>query len=140
MLMIRVLAAVASIALSVYALADCVQTDARAVRHLPRWAWIVLIVLVPWVGPLTWLVTGHDRSLGLPARGAAARPPRPGPLAPDEDPEFLARLGEQIRRERREREHRGTGADGPAGGHGTAGEPESGDGDAAGGRGQVSPE
>lgn len=103
----RALLALASIALTVYALADCIQ--AERVRGIPRWAWIVLIVLVPWVGPLTWLLIGKDRESGFPRAGGAA-PRRPGPVAPDEDPEFLRRLDEQIRRERRERE-RGTGSD-----------------------------
>lgn len=95
--MLRAVLAIASIALSVYALADCIQTPEDRVRGIPRWAWILLIVLIPWVGPLTWLLTGKG-----PARRPAARP-----LAPDEDPEFLRRLDEDIRRERRRRERGG---------------------------------
>lgn len=101
--MARVIPVVLSIALTVFALADCIQTDEDRVRGIPRWAWIVLIVLVPWVGPLTWLLAGKDRGRG----GFGAPNPRPvrrsGPLAPDEDPEFLRKLDEDIRRERRER-------------------------------------
>lgn len=101
----RALLAVASIALTVYALADCVQTDDARLRGLPKWAWILLVVLVPWVGPITWLLIGKDRSAGW-GGGAGDGARRPGPLAPDEDPEFLRGLDEQIRRERRERERR----------------------------------
>lgn len=101
----RALLAVASIALTVYALADCIQTDDSRLRGLPRWAWILLVVLVPWAGPITWLLIGKDRSPDWGGgSGGGAR--RPGPLAPDEDPEFLRGLDEQIRRERRERERR----------------------------------
>lgn len=108
----RALLAIASIALTVFALADCIQTEGSQVRGIPKWAWIILIVLIPWAGPITWLLVGKDRELG---RGAPAgyggmrgrpTPGRTGPLAPDEDPEFLRRLDEQIRRERREREQR----------------------------------
>lgn len=100
--MLRAIIAVVSVALTIYALADCLQTEDRAVRGLPRWAWVVLIVLLPWVGPLTWLLAGHDRN-----GGSGGRPPRrSGPLAPDEDPEFLRRLDDDIRRERRERMRR----------------------------------
>lgn len=101
----RALLAVASIALTVYALADCIQTDDARLRGLPKWAWILLVVLIPWVGPITWLLIGKDRSAGW-GGGAGGGARRPGPLAPDEDPEFLRGLDEQIRRERRERERR----------------------------------
>ncbi len=102
----RVIPIVLSIALMVFALADCTQTPDNRVRGIPKWAWIVLIVLIPWVGALTWLLVGKDRGRG----GFGNASPRPvrrsGPLAPDEDPEFLRKLDEDIRRERRERQRR----------------------------------
>lgn len=108
--MARGILAVLSIALTVFALADCVQTQDDKVRGVPKWAWIVLIVLIPWVGPLTWLFVGKERSWGRGSSGSPG-PRRDGPLAPDEDPEFLRKLDEDIRRERRERRERGEGAD-----------------------------
>lgn len=87
--------------LAVYALVDCIQTDDEKVRHLPKWAWIVLIVLIGVVGPITWLIAGRQRGQG---RGRAGlRPSSPGPLAPDDDPEFLSRLEDEARRKRREK-------------------------------------
>ena len=106
--MARGIMAVLSIALTVFALADCVQTQDDKVRGVPKWAWIVLIVLIPWVGPLTWLFVGKERSWGRGSSGSPG-PRRDGPLAPDEDPEFLRKLDEDIRRERRERRERGEG-------------------------------
>ena len=108
--MARGILAVLSIALTVFALADCVQTQDDKVRGVPKWAWIVLIVLIPWVGPLTWLFVGKERSWGRGCSGSPG-PRRDGPLAPDEDPEFLRKLDEDIRRERRERRERGEGPD-----------------------------
>ena len=67
--MLRALAAVVSLGLTIFALADCIQTEDRVVRGIPRWAWIVLIVLIPLAGPLTWLLVGKDRSGGEPRRG-----------------------------------------------------------------------
>ncbi|MCT1776783.1 PLD nuclease N-terminal domain-containing protein [Brachybacterium sp. p3-SID957] len=102
--MLRAIPAILSIALAIFALADCVQTQDDEVRGLPKWAWIVLIVLIPWVGPITWLLVGKDRTDGTgrgPGRGG---PRRSGPIAPDEDPDFLRKLDEDIRRERREKE------------------------------------
>lgn len=119
--MARGILAVLSIALTVFALADCVQTQDDKVRGVPKWAWIVLIVLIPWVGPLTWLFVGKERSWGRGSSGSPG-PRRDGPLAPDEDPDFLRKLDEDIRRERRERRERGEGP-------GDSGEPDDGPGD-----------
>lgn len=115
--MLRALIPIASVAVTIFALADCIQTKDDKVRGIPKWAWIVLVVLIPWVGPITWLVVGKDRSQGNGGpRGG--RPQRQGPLAPDEDPEFLRKLDEDIRRERlakeqEEREDQASGEDSP---------------------------
>jgi hypothetical protein len=84
------------ILLAIYALVDCIQTDEGQVRGLPKLGWIALIVLVAVVGPVAWLIAGRPRTGGsriaLPGtRGPASQPPRT--LAPDDDPEFLGRLG-----------------------------------------------
>jgi len=85
------------ILLAIYALIDCIQTDESQVRGLPKFGWIALIVLVAIVGPVAWLVAGRARTGGsrLPLPGGRARgaAERPRPLAPDDDPEFLGRLG-----------------------------------------------
>ncbi|PWH07749.1 hypothetical protein DEO23_03815 [Brachybacterium endophyticum] len=117
--MLKAVLAIASIALTVYALADCIQSEDARMRGLPKWAWIVLIVLLPWVGPLTWLLAGRDRRDGGrspfdargtgPGQGGRGRPDRSGPRAPDDDPDFLRKLDEDIRRERREQGRRGQG-------------------------------
>ncbi|MGQ4527003.1 PLD nuclease N-terminal domain-containing protein [Dermabacteraceae bacterium P9123] len=108
----RVLLAVSYVALLVFAVADCILTPQEEVRGIPKPLWIMLIVLVPWAGPLVWLIVGHERGnkrvrkemtdkLGdVLQRGAK----KPRPTAPDEDPEFLRRLDEQARKRKRERE------------------------------------
>ena len=84
------------ILLAIYALIDCIQTDESEIRGLPKIGWIVLIVLVGIVGPVAWLIAGRARTGGsrltLPgSRSPSSQPPRT--LAPDDDPEFLGRLG-----------------------------------------------
>lgn len=72
--MIRVLPALLELALLVFCLVDCVQSDRDRVRGLPKAVWIVLILLVPVVGPLVWLLAGRPRRpAGEPVTG-----PRPG--------------------------------------------------------------
>jgi hypothetical protein len=95
--MIRYLPLVLSLVLTIYALIDCFQVDEREVRSAPKWAWVLLILLVPVVGPIVYLVVGRPyaqrRSTPPPAApGRTPAAPRRTPLAPDEDPEFLASL------------------------------------------------
>ena len=51
---------------------------------MPRWLWVVAIILVPGVGALAWLLFGRPTK-------AAGRSPKP-PKAPDDDPDFLRKL------------------------------------------------
>jgi hypothetical protein len=84
------------ILLAIYALIDCIQTDESEIRGLPKIGWIVLIVLVGIVGPVAWLIAGRARTgrsrLSLPGSRDSSSPPT-RTLAPDDDPEFLGRLG-----------------------------------------------
>jgi hypothetical protein len=105
--MLRVLPAVIEIGLLLYCLIDCIQAPDGTVRNLPKWGWIVLIVLVPWIGPVAYLIAGRPRREGATS-GAPWSPPgrpdgrasRPGPRAPrgpDDDPDFLRDLNRQRR-------------------------------------------
>lgn len=85
--MARLILVLALVALTVYALVDCVQTDERRVRTLPKAGWIALILLVVGIGPVAWLLAGRPRS--LPPRGHAG-PARP--RGPEDDPDFLRNL------------------------------------------------
>ncbi|MDQ1617524.1 MAG: hypothetical protein QOE19_93 [Actinomycetota bacterium] len=113
--MFRVLVFAIPIILAVYALVDCVQTDDRAVRGLPKLVWVAVIALVWVVGPIAWLVVGRDRGKARPQASWRAGPagggqgPRPSGrvVAPDDDPEFLRQLGrDQDRRLRDEQSRR----------------------------------
>jgi hypothetical protein len=83
------------ILLAIYALIDCIQTDESEIRGLPKIGWIILIVLVGIVGPVAWLIAGRARTgkPRLPLPGSRGPSSQPRTLAPDDDPEFLGRLG-----------------------------------------------
>ncbi|WP_020579520.1 PLD nuclease N-terminal domain-containing protein [Actinopolymorpha alba] len=92
--MLRVLPVLVAIVLLVYCLVDLAQSSSAQVRTMPRWAWAVLLLLVPIFGPIAWLAAG--RPVTDAYRGSRPVPPREvRPVAPDDDPEFLARLKEQ---------------------------------------------
>jgi hypothetical protein len=88
---VRFLPFLISLVLSVYALFSCIQTPDEDVPYLPKLVWIVLIVFVPFVGPIVWLIMYR---MQVARREAVVRPPKPSarPVAPDDDPDFLASL------------------------------------------------
>ena len=111
LLPLLVLAIVAVMAGAVF---DCITTDDRAIRHFPKLVWLAAILLLPGVGGVLWFTSGRATAHGIPehiasghpaGRGRIAPPPTvevagPRMLAPDDDPEFLAHLGELNRKAR----------------------------------------
>ncbi|MEV0892307.1 PLDc N-terminal domain-containing protein [Promicromonospora sp. MEB111] len=114
----RVLLILVVVGLMAYALTDVWGADEDERAGLPRWLWVLLIVLLPLLGAISWIVVRVSRRSGAgPAPGPGSggsrptQPPRPGPrrpsgpVAPDDDPEFLWLLEQEKRK--REREARG---------------------------------
>ena len=93
--MIRYLPFLIEIALLVYCLIDCIQTDVP--RNLSKTTWVFVIILLPVVGGIAWLVAGRPehrprRNVPWPTTQTAGFPEyeRPRRSSPDDDPEFLA--------------------------------------------------
>lgn len=122
---LRVIVPLLVVGLMVYALVDAWSADEDERGGLPRWLWVILIVLLPLLGPISWIVVRASArrsgagpsgpsgpSSGRGAGGSRPTPPRPGPrrpsgpVAPDDDPEFLWLLEQEKRK--RERETRGS--------------------------------
>ncbi|CAB4777933.1 MAG: PLD nuclease N-terminal domain-containing protein [Actinomycetes bacterium] len=75
-----------SFIITVYTLVDCARTDNSEIRNLPKWGWILLIVIIGTIGSIAYWI------LGRPKR---QRPPGPGKhkiIPPDDDPDFLRKL------------------------------------------------
>lgn len=81
---VLVVGGLAALAFAVYSIADCLLTERDRVRALPRWLWVVLIVVLPVVGGLLWFLLG---------RGGVPVTPSGRTIGPDDDPEFLRRAG-----------------------------------------------
>lgn len=97
--MIRVAGIIVLLAVYIWCIVDVLRSPRSAVRNLPKGIWLMIVVLVPLIGGGCWLVFGRT----APAR---VRRRRGGPVAPDDDPRFLAKLDEEAWR-RRMREKRG---------------------------------
>jgi len=83
--MLRVLVPLALLAVTIYAVVDCVQTDESQLRNLPKLVWVLLILLSSPIGAIAWFVAGRPRT--TPGRPSPRRP-----LGPDDDPDFLRNL------------------------------------------------
>ena len=93
-----ILMSLLQLALLVYGLVHCIQAAEGGVRHLPKWAWILLMFFMPVAGPIAYFIAGR------PLRAPGTVPPRrlkQAPRGPDDDPDFLRNLN--VERERRER-------------------------------------
>ncbi|MGN8246880.1 PLDc N-terminal domain-containing protein [Cellulomonas soli] len=97
--MFRALPFLVELAVLVYCLVDCIQTDEYRVRNLPKTGWVILIIILPIVGGVAWLVAGRPLDSARTRRDVPWRSTetagfpeyeRPRPVAPDDDPEFLA--------------------------------------------------
>ncbi|GAA3590207.1 PLD nuclease N-terminal domain-containing protein [Kribbella ginsengisoli] len=90
--MVRFLPFLISLVLSVYALFSCIQTRDEDVPYLPKLVWIVLIVFVPFVGPIVWLLMSRTEAVRRERAAVPKARPSGRPVAPDDDPDFLASL------------------------------------------------
>ena len=84
--MLRVVLAVAVLAIYVYGLVDVIRTDGRLTRGISKPAWIVVVVVLPVVGAVLWLLIGRPRG-SRPGPQDYSRP-----TSPDDDPDFLRNL------------------------------------------------
>lgn len=85
------------LALWVWSAFDVIRTDAERVRYLHKLVWLAFVVLFPALGVAGWLLLGRPVTIG----SRLVPPPRPSSPAPDDSPEFLRRVDEEIRRRRR---------------------------------------
>ncbi len=88
---------IAALGVWFYCVFDVIRSEAAAVNHLHKLVWLVFVLLIPLLGAPTWLLLGRPQPLGSGLFG----PTRPSQLAPDDSPEFLAKLDDEIRRRRR---------------------------------------
>ena len=77
----------------VFTIVDCAVQPPTRHRGVSKPIWILIVVLLPVLGGVLWLIVGRGRASSVASR-----------RAPDDDPEFLGRIGtisdqdERIRR------------------------------------------
>ncbi|MFC9734713.1 PLD nuclease N-terminal domain-containing protein [Streptomyces roseolus] len=91
--MLRALMYILPLALTIYAFIDCLNTPEDEVKHLPKVAWVIIILLFWIVGPIVWIFAGKARRITA-GGGRGGRGGRGGWVAPDDNPEFLKSLSD----------------------------------------------
>lgn len=110
--------ALLTVAVLVIALIDVITRREDQVKHLPKFAWIIFIVLLPLIGSILWFALGREyearsapMSFGDPRRWQKDTPAPEAPtaartteqqIADLEREMHLADLEEQVRRRRAE--------------------------------------
>ena len=81
--------AILAVAFYIYCIIDVLRTRSGETRALPRWVWLILVILVPLIGGLLWLLLGKVWN-----SPGSNRRRRRGPVAPDDAPAFLKKIGD----------------------------------------------
>ena len=93
-----------------YAIFDSLTAPADRIRTLPKAIWLIIILLLFDIGAIAWFIWGRPRAsvnvrapkspFGWQGHGGPGAGPKQRSVAPDDDPEFLRRLRDDIRRDK----------------------------------------
>ena len=86
----RVVVSVVVVGVMVFSFVDVLTIDQRRVRHLPKAAWAVIVVLASLLGSVLWWTLGRGPKL-------VARPGSAPPRGPDDDPGFMDDIERRLR-------------------------------------------
>ena len=78
---------VISIALTLFAFVDCAMRDDLQIKKLPKWGWLLVIILFPPFGAVVYLVAGRTGALQK-----RQKKNKPRIIPPDDNPDFLRGL------------------------------------------------
>jgi hypothetical protein len=97
------------------ALVDIIGSEAAGIRGLPRWGWLLLVIILPLAGSIVWFVAGRPASGGSRRVSGSGRATalgfpeydEPGRFEPQDataDAEFLRQCRERAEQQRRQGE------------------------------------
>jgi hypothetical protein len=62
--MLRVAGVLLGLAVYIWFIVDVLRTSGSSVRTLPKFVWLLIVVLIPLLGGLLWLIGGRPRGQG----------------------------------------------------------------------------
>ena len=74
------------LAAEIFAIVDIVLRDNAEIRHLPKVAWLFLVILLPLLGTILWFTVGRDRPPQVPIPRPTTGSRRTAPPAPSAPP------------------------------------------------------
>jgi hypothetical protein len=80
---------VISLALTLFSFVDCAMREDTQLRKLPKWGWLLVIILFGTFGSVFYLVAGRN---GARTPGINKPKGKPRILPPDDDPDFLRKI------------------------------------------------
>jgi hypothetical protein len=87
----------ALLALWLFALVDCISTDASVCRNLPKGFWVVIVLFLPDLGSILWLMLGRpERARWTP--GSTDYSAQRRPVGFEDHPRYSAIAGVTDRR------------------------------------------
>lgn len=113
MIKLELVFGIATFALWVFCLVDAIGSRPDRVRNLPKVAWIILILIFPFIGSIAWLVVGRPESANArpskherpqPSFPEYDRPGRAAAVDPEQDAEFLRQIRERAEAQRKQYE------------------------------------
>ncbi len=113
MVKLQIVLFVLGFALWVYCLVSVISSDDGRIRHLPKIAWLLIVLFFPFVGSIAWLIAGRPTSTAtrrspfereVPEFPEYDRPGRVAASDPAKDEEFLRRVRERAEEQRRRHE------------------------------------
>ncbi|MEP6599248.1 MAG: PLD nuclease N-terminal domain-containing protein [Actinomycetota bacterium] len=89
-----------------WAVFDSITAPADRIRALPKAIWVIIVLLFSTLGAIAWFAFGRPRAtartpgggVGRMLGGSSAGPPPRRSVAPDDDPDFLRRLRDEMRK------------------------------------------
>lgn len=88
---------VVDVIFTVFVTVFAASADAKAVRNLPKWVWILFCIFLSPIGGILYLAVGRP----LPNKGD--RQPKKT-VVPDDDPDFLRNLSNRLRDQDKDKE------------------------------------
>jgi hypothetical protein len=104
--------ALIAFAVWVFCIIDVITTPDADCRNLPKFVWLMIVILLPDVGSIAWLVAGrtwnsasrgpaYRSAFGPASASVSASTSKARPTNPDDDDEFLASLRSRAEEQRR---------------------------------------
>lgn len=91
----------AVVVFAVYAFVDAALSPKSQVRGIPKWAWLIVVLVLPVLGGALWFLIGRPRRARRPAAGRTPSGASRRIVAPDDDLSFLNTIGRDLDQEER---------------------------------------